>query len=120
MPVRLPRLRIPRLGLRLTRRRLITAGVVLIVLLAVVGWAAWPTPPPYSTTEQMLTVRSGPDGTEPVALDSTLYLPREAGPDHPVPAILLAHGFGGTKRSVATDAEEFAGRGYAVLTWSDR
>ena len=120
MPVRLPRVRLPKLGLRLTRRRLIGAGVVLAVLLAVVGWAVWPTPPSYSTTEQMLTVRSGPDGTEPVVLDTTLYLPNAASPAHPVPAILLAHGFGGSKRSVANDAEEFAGRGYAVLTWSAR
>jgi ABC-2 type transport system ATP-binding protein len=37
-----------------------------------------------------------------------------------VPAILLAHGFGGTKRSVADDAADFAARGYAVLAWTAR
>nr|WP_233600309.1 alpha/beta fold hydrolase [Micromonospora sp. M71_S20] len=37
-----------------------------------------------------------------------------------MPAVLLAHGFGGTKESVRADAEEFAGRGYAVLTWTAR
>jgi len=120
MPMRLPRPRLPRIRLRLTRRRLISAGVVLVIILAVVGWAAWPSPPPYSSTDQMVTVRSGPDGDEPIALDTTLYLPNTASAENPVPAILLAHGFGGTKRSVADDAKEFAGRGYAVLTWSAR
>ncbi len=35
-----------------------------------------------------------------------------------MPAILLAHGFGGTKRSVNTQAQDLAGQGYAVLTWT--
>jgi ABC-2 type transport system ATP-binding protein len=35
-----------------------------------------------------------------------------------VPAVLLAHGFGGTKDSVASDAESLADRGYAVLAWT--
>jgi len=63
---------------------------------------------------------SGPRGDEPVNLDTTLYLPKSASAATPVPAILLAHGFGGTKRSVAEDAADFAGRGYAVLTWTAR
>ena len=120
MSMRLPRPRLPRIKLRLTRRRLISTGVVLAIILAVVGWAAWPSPPPYSSTDQMVTVRSGPGGNEPIALDTTLYLPNSASAENPVPGILLAHGFGGTKRSVANDAKEFAGRGYAVLTWSAR
>ena len=33
-------------------------------------------------------------------------------------AVLLAHGFGGSKRSVADDAAQFADRGYAVLAYS--
>ncbi len=36
------------------------------------------------------------------------------------PAILLAHGFGGSKDDVRTQAEELARDGYAVLTWSAR
>jgi ABC-2 type transport system ATP-binding protein len=122
MPVRLPRLRVAHLvkNVRLTRRRVITAGVVLAIALALIGWAAWPSPPSYSTTNEMVTVLSGPTGTEPVQLDTTLFLPKSASPENPVPAILLAHGFGGSKRSVASDAEDFAARGYAVLTWSAR
>jgi ABC-2 type transport system ATP-binding protein len=113
MPIRLPRPRI-------TRRRLITAGIVVVVLVGLLGWAIAPTPSSYTTTDEMVTVLSGPRGDEPVKLDTTLYLPRTASAEHQVPAILLAHGFGGTKRSVASDAQDFADRGYAVLTWTAR
>ncbi len=36
------------------------------------------------------------------------------------PAVLLAHGFGGSKEDVRKEAEDLAGDGYAVLTWSAR
>ncbi|MFI0819528.1 alpha/beta fold hydrolase [Streptomyces sp. NPDC021098] len=36
------------------------------------------------------------------------------------PAVLLAHGFGGSKEDVREQAEELARDGYAVLTWSAR
>jgi ABC-2 type transport system ATP-binding protein len=52
-----------------------------------------------------------------VELDTTLYLP--AG-DEPAPAVVLAHGFGGSKESVAADARDLAERGYVVLTYSAR
>jgi ABC-2 type transport system ATP-binding protein len=105
---------------RITRRRLIAGATALVILAGSVAWAAWPTPPSYTTAEAMLTVLSGPRRDEPVRLDTTLFLPRSASATDPVPAILLAHGFGGTKRSVADDARDFADRGYAVLTWTAR
>ncbi|WBB55342.1 alpha/beta fold hydrolase [Verrucosispora sp. WMMD573] len=95
-----------------------TAAVVLLAVAAV--WAVWPDRPGFRTESAMLTVRSGADGNEPVDLDTTLYLPRDAAAGREVPAVLLAHGFGGTKESVRTDAEELADRGYAVLTWTAR
>jgi ABC-2 type transport system ATP-binding protein len=104
----------------MTRKRLITAGVILAVVAALVAWAAWPTPRSYTTTDEVVTVLSGPASNEPVGLDTTLYLPRSAGPEHKVPTILLAHGFGGTKLSVADDAQSFAERGYAVFAWTAR
>jgi ABC-2 type transport system ATP-binding protein len=113
MPLRLPRVRV-------TRRRIVSASVVMVVVAAVVTWAAWPAPRPFTVDAQTLTVLSGPGGNEPVNLDTALYLPRSASAADPVPAILLAHGFGGTKRSVTSDAEDFAARGYAVLTWTAR
>jgi ABC-2 type transport system ATP-binding protein len=105
---------------RLTRRRAVAGSVVLAVLAALALWAAWPQPPSYRTEERWITVPGGPGEDEAIALDSTLYLPTAASAAHPVPAVLLAHGFGGSKLSVTADAEELAGRGYAVLAWTAR
>jgi ABC-2 type transport system ATP-binding protein len=69
------------------------------------------------TTEEAL-VPSG-SGGDAVDLDTTLYLPGSAA-DTPAPAVVLAHGFGGSKRSVAADAQDLAERGYVVLTYSAR
>ncbi len=43
-----------------------------------------------------------------------------AGSDGRRPAVLLAHGFGGSKADVRQQAEDLARSGYAVLTWSAR
>ena len=51
-----------------------------------------------------------------VSIDTSLYLPAKS----PAPAILIAHGFGGSKDSVAADAKYFASKGYVVLTWTAR
>lgn len=51
-----------------------------------------------------------------VSIDTSLYLPSKT----PAPAILIAHGFGGSKDSVASDARFFASKGYVVLTWTAR
>jgi ABC-2 type transport system ATP-binding protein len=62
------------------------------------------------------TVPSG-SGVDAVELDTTLYLPAGGGR---APAVVLAHGFGGSKQSVASDAQDLAERGYVVLTYSAR
>ena len=105
---------------RLTRRRIIAGAVVLALLAGAVAWAAWPTSPPYRTEDLRITVRSGPGGDEPVDLDARLFLPDGAAADDPVPAVLLAHGFGATKENTRADAEDLAGLGYAVLTYTAR
>jgi ABC-2 type transport system ATP-binding protein len=51
-----------------------------------------------------------------VQLDTTLYLPTTT----PAPAILLAHGFGGDKTDLDTQARDLARAGYVVLTYSAR
>ncbi|HEU4349479.1 MAG TPA: alpha/beta fold hydrolase, partial [Actinoplanes sp.] len=103
---------------RLTRRRVVTGSVVLLVVAGLVGWAVRPERAAWTSSDQRITVRSGPSGTEPVDLDTRLYLPRDR--SGRVPAVLLAHGFGGTKNSVSGDAESLASRGYAVLAWTAR
>ncbi|WP_428963335.1 alpha/beta fold hydrolase [Micromonospora fluostatini] len=103
-----------------TGRRAVAASVAVVLLAGLVVWAVWPDRPGFRTESAMLTVRSGPNGDEPVDLDTTFYLPDGASADRKVPAVLLAHGFGGTKESVRADAEDLAGRGYAVLAWTAR
>ena len=54
----------------------------------------------------------------PVELDADLYLPATDGV--PAPAVLLAHGFGGSKASVADQATFLADAGFVVLAYSAR
>jgi ABC-2 type transport system ATP-binding protein len=100
---------------RVTRRRVVTGSVVLVLFVGLVAWAAWPASTSYRIEDRMISVKTGPGGDQDVTLDTRLYLPRSA---DPVPAVLLAHGFGGTKLDSASDAKDLADRGYAVLTWS--
>ena len=97
---------------------MITGGIVVVLVVALVGWVVAPEPASYRTEDHLLTVRTGPAGADEVRLDVTLYVPKQASASEPVPAILLAHGFGGTKRSVTADAKDLADLGYAVLTWT--
>ncbi|WP_306203929.1 alpha/beta fold hydrolase [Actinoplanes sp. RD1] len=103
---------------RLTRRRILAGAAVLVLVAALVTWAALPDRHSWTASDAQVTVQSGPSGTEPVTLDTRFYLPKDR--DGKVPAVLLAHGFGGTKNSVADTAEKLADRGYAVLTWTAR
>ncbi len=101
-----------------TRERKITAVVIAVALVAAVTWAAWPTPAPPTIATRDLTISApgGPGVDEPVQLDSTLYLPAQT----PAPAVIMAHGFGGSKRSVAADAQDLARAGFVVLAYSAR
>lgn len=64
-----------------------------------------------SPAPEPLTLQVGPepDGTA-VSIDATVYLPAA----RPAPAVLLAHGFGGSKDDLASRAGELAARGYVV------
>ncbi len=104
--------------MRWTRRRVITWSAIAVVIIGLLVWAGAPTRASYSTTAQFLTVMTGPDGTTPIRLDTTFYEPKSASATNQVPAVLLAHGFGGTKDSVVDQAEHLADQGYAVMTWT--
>lgn len=69
-----------------------------------------------SVTDYEISVASGPGSPAQIAIDSTLYLPEST----PAPAVLLAHGFGGSKSSVDEQARELAESGFAVLAFSAR
>ncbi|MGW7056881.1 alpha/beta fold hydrolase [Streptomyces sp. NPDC054887] len=54
-----------------------------------------------------------------VRIDTSFFTADGAGGERR-PAVLLGHGFGGSKRDVREQAEQLARDGYAVLTWSAR
>ena len=64
----------------------------------------------------MVDVLDGPDRSERIQIDVTLYSPEET----PAPAVMIAHGFGGTKQDSEQQARELAKRGFTVLTYSAR
>ncbi|MFC9928815.1 alpha/beta fold hydrolase [Streptomyces sp. NPDC127190] len=97
----------------LKRPRRLLAGAAAVVVLAGAGtWtaAASGDTPPVHRTDQVMAV----DG---VRLDTSYFTPADAGRH---PAVLLAHGFGGSKDDLRQQAEDLTRHGYAVLTWSAR
>jgi ABC-2 type transport system ATP-binding protein len=105
----------PRLLPRRTRDRVVAAIVVLALAAGLTVFFVVRALPGYRVQDQFVTVRTGPGGDQPVRLDTSLYLPDSG---TPAPAVLLAHGLGGTKASVAGDAKDLARLGYVVLTWT--
>ena len=101
-----------------TRPRKITALVLVAVVVLALVWIAWPTPAPtpVATRDVTITAPGGPGVDEPVQLDATVYLPQRT----PAPAIIMAHGFGGSKLSVDADAQDAARNGFVVLAYSAR
>ncbi|WP_258903751.1 alpha/beta fold hydrolase [Actinokineospora sp. UTMC 2448] len=100
------------------RPRQVAAGALVAALAAagVVWLNTGDEPPPVATADQVVDVPGGPGEAPTVRLDTRLYLPETT----PAPAVLVAHGFGGSKESVDDDAMELARRGFTVLTWSAR
>ncbi|MFI9201452.1 CocE/NonD family hydrolase [Streptomyces sp. NPDC053048] len=102
-------------------RRLFAATAAGAVLAGAGTWTvatATGGDPPVRREDRIVTVPAGPDGGKNgVRLDTSFFT---AGGSGPRPAVLLAHGFGGSKKDLRTQAEELAGEGYAVLTWSAR
>jgi len=110
---------VPRLPLPRTRRARFTAlgAVVVVLAAATVLWATRDTAPPaVPTQDALIDMPAAPGSAEQVKIDTTTYLPATV----PAPAVLLAHGFGGDKTSVADDARELARKGFVVMTWSAR
>ncbi|WP_235509596.1 alpha/beta fold hydrolase [Terrabacter sp. Soil811] len=70
---------------------------------------------PVSPEVTTVPVGAEPDGTA-VRLDVSVW-PQSSG-KHPV--VLLAHGFGGSKDSVTSQANDLHDRGYVVIAWSAR
>jgi ABC-2 type transport system ATP-binding protein len=89
--------------------------VVLVVAVAgTVGvvWLNRSDEPPAVRTQDETLAGAG----RGIQLDARLYVPERT----PAPAVIVAHGFGGSKESVDGDAKELAQRGFVVLTYSAR
>ncbi|MEU0943922.1 CocE/NonD family hydrolase [Streptomyces canus] len=97
---------------RLRRPRWIAAAASVVVLAAAGTWtaAASDDPPPVHRTDQIMAI----DG---VRIDTSYFTTNGTGRR---PAVLLGHGFGGSKNDVRQQAQDLARDGYAVLTWSAR
>ncbi|MFG2087832.1 MULTISPECIES: alpha/beta fold hydrolase [unclassified Spirillospora] len=72
---------------------------------------------PVHTVDQRIAVVDGPGDDQRVTIDATFYKPVGRAQ---APAVMLGHGFGGSKRDVADEARGLARAGYAVLAWSAR
>jgi len=107
MDLRLPRLR--------GSRRWFAAAAAAVVVLAGAGtWTAVASDdtPPVHRADRVMPMGGG------VRIDTSYFT---AGPSSARrPAVLLGHGFGGSKEDVRNEAEKLARDGYAVLTWSAR
>ncbi|MEU3414445.1 alpha/beta fold hydrolase [Streptomyces sp. NPDC006658] len=94
-------------------RRLVAAVAATVVLAGAGTWTAAVASddrPAVRHSDRVLAV----DGAR---LDTSYVTPADAGRH---PAVLLAHGFGGSKDDMRRQAEDLARSGYAVLTWSAR
>ncbi|MFE9673435.1 CocE/NonD family hydrolase [Streptomyces sp. NPDC006259] len=93
-------------------RRTIAAAAAVTVLAGAGTWtaAASDDTPPVHRADQVMTVNG-------VRLDTSYFTSGGSGRR---PAVLLGHGFGGTKEDVRGQAQDLAADGYAVLTWSAR
>ncbi|TWV42646.1 CocE/NonD family hydrolase [Streptomyces misionensis] len=92
---------------------MVAAAAAVVVLAAAGTWTAAASggEPPVHRSDRMMTMPGG------VRLDTSYFT---AGGGGRRPAVLLAHGFGGSKDDVRGEAEDLARDGYAVLTWSAR
>ncbi|MEV6035882.1 CocE/NonD family hydrolase [Nonomuraea sp. NPDC052116] len=95
----------------------VAALVAALALIGVTTWLVWPSAPGVRGQDQTISVVDGPGDDQRVELDTTFFPPPDGGK---APAVLIGHGFGGSKQSVRDQAVRIAQQGYAVLTWSAR
>jgi ABC-2 type transport system ATP-binding protein len=103
---------------RLRERRALVALLVVAVLVVVgaVGTATGASGPGVRQEDRFLTMPETPGSSGTVRIDTSFFTTGST----PRPAILLAHGFGGSKDGERDRARQLARSGYAVLTWSAR
>ncbi|MFE4520073.1 alpha/beta fold hydrolase [Kitasatospora sp. NPDC056783] len=102
-----------------TVRRRVLAGAVALVAVAAAGTATTASGGERAVHQEdrFLSMPETPGSTQQIQLDTSFFTTPGGGPR---PAVLLAHGFGGSKEGERERAEQLARQGYAVLTWSAR
>src|SRR5450756_977812 len=96
------------------RRWAIVGAVLLLVAIGVPVAMTSGSSGAVSTRSQF--VAGTPEAGAPVGLDTTVYFPAST----PAPAIVLAHGFGGSKTDLDSEARLLAAHGYVVLAYTAR
>ncbi|MFD4654371.1 alpha/beta fold hydrolase [Kitasatospora sp. NPDC058444] len=101
-----------------TVRRRLLAGAVALVAVAAAGTATVASGGERTVHQEdrFLSMPETPGSAQQIQLDTSFFT-TDGGPR---PAVLLAHGFGGSKEGERERAEQLARQGYAVLTWSAR
>ncbi|MGW7457200.1 alpha/beta fold hydrolase [Streptomyces sp. NPDC054797] len=107
MKIRMPRRR---------RDRLLAGAAALAVVAGAGTWTAAAVGGDARPVHREDRVIDMPD----VGIDTSYFTDSATGGGKKRPAVLLGHGFGGSKTDVREQAEELARDGYAVLTWSAR
>lgn len=97
--------------------RALGLGLVAGILAAQIAAAPMASAAGFETEDAMVPSGSGTDAVE---LDTRLYIPDAATAEDPAPAVMVAHGYGGTKNAVSGVAERLADEGYVVMTWTAR
>jgi len=108
---------------RLRRRPLVAAVAAIVVLVVgtVVALLAAPSSgPSVSQQNRTIDVTDGPKRDQHVRIPTRLFVPATASAARPAPAVILAHGFGGSLQESQGDALALVRRGYVVLTYSAR
>ncbi|HHU08791.1 MAG TPA: alpha/beta fold hydrolase, partial [Intrasporangiaceae bacterium] len=75
------------------------------------------TAPDIEATPIRIPTVPEPDGAA-VELDADIYVPPSG--EGPFPALIVAHGFGGSKDQLSVQAQEYADAGYLVLAYTAR
>src|SRR6185437_3766742 len=96
-------------------RRWLALGIVVLLVAAAGLLLGLNRDAPVRTSAQFVTGTPEPGGAT-VRLDTELYLPART----PAPAILLAHGFCGSKADLAGQARSLARAGFVVLAYTAR
>lgn len=109
----------PRLPRR-RRDRLLAGAAALAVLAGAGTWtaAAVSGDAPAVHREDRVLNLPGPQPAEGAGINTSFFTSGDG--DRRRPAVLLGHGFGGSKDDVRAQAERLARDGYAVMTWSAR